>query len=227
MSDLHVHGPQGYINTECMERRIENGRPEHLSSRRARKWVHKRNMSLDIQAIRANIPRDFKRMIRETDLPDVQSCMILSFILSNPVEHQYVVHSLDDEELDQYEIVWLDTSRYPHRAGVLIDTDRIEGPGAAVTMWDALNKSYQEPYASDPDPDEKTKELSQRRHGTLLGLLSPQQRMACERSEPTQRRRGTPPAQRPHHPRDDSNIYRDDHRRTIPKLLAQLDDRQT
>ena len=148
----------GYIRNEELERRISSHIPDDLagrSSRRIRRWERERGK--DIGAIRANVPREFKDVFKE-ELPDLEPGMIVYAHIQDPSSPatmcKYVIHFTDEEEIDQYEELFLDTSGYPHRTGKLIDTDDLLSY-SAVSVWTALNKQYQEPYAGDPMPDER------------------------------------------------------------------------
>ena len=147
LSDLE--SPKGgYISDQELSRRIDGNAPSDLSARRTRGWEHARG--LEIPVIRAHIPQDIKQMMRDTEPPDIEPEDIVRITLTNPIEHLYAIYCPDEEELEQYERLWLDTSSYPHRTGELIDTDRLEEKPTPVTMWKAPNKHYQEPYAGDP-----------------------------------------------------------------------------
>ena len=106
----------------------------------------------EIHIIRMNIPSDVRREILEAEVPEIQAGAILKVRLHNGYR-THVLASLDDNDADQFEELFLDTCRFTHRTGNLIDRDDIDTL-CHVAVWRAPNKHYMELYAGDVDPAE-------------------------------------------------------------------------
>ena len=151
-----VASPEGLMPMADFTYRIDRRYPNGKRPRELHEWQEERH--LDKHIIRMNIPRDVREML-EGEMPNLEQGTLVSIWHSTTQNSEYAVCSQDANGDAQFEGLFLDTSRYPHKTGQIItilDTDEVN----AVATWDSLNKHYQEPYAGDTDPHETPKERS-------------------------------------------------------------------
>jgi hypothetical protein len=93
-----------------------------------------------------------RREILEDEVPEIHDGAVLKARLQNGYR-TYMLASLDDDGNDQFEELFLDTCRFAHRTGNLVDAVDIDTL-CHVAMWRAPNRHYRELYAGDVDPAE-------------------------------------------------------------------------
>lgn len=151
-----VHGKDGLKPNTLLQAIIDHRRPEHVRERDLEDWRADRGNETSVFPM--HIPRNIKEMLKDP-LPDLKEGDIVHIILESTKRSLYAkyLHGAGGEPY--LEELFLDTTRYPHLTGDVIDNEDVFEITTALT-WDSLNKHHQEPYAGDEDPHETPEERS-------------------------------------------------------------------